>query len=1163
VADFRPTVSQAQAINTRGSAVLVSAGAGSGKTKVLTERLMGYVCDKNYPADVDSFLIITYTRAAAAELRGRIMEELAQRLAREPGNKRLRRQNALVQRAQIGTIHSFCAQLLRENCQLLGLAPDFKIAEEERAAAMRASALERVLEKRYEELDERPNFRTLADTVGEGRDDRKLAELVISLHSRMQCHPRPELWAREQAALMKKEAADIAETPWGKELLSDAAEKAEYWANEMETMMTLILPVPEISAAYMENFQIISEQIRELKRCLRLGWDRARSCFPIEFPRLKALRKSPDPALSDLVKERRKACKEAMDKLAEGFTASSEILLKELALTAPVMEELLELTLDFDRAYSKDKRQRALLDYSDLEHMAVELLSDEQGKPSPIARQLSKRYTEIMVDEYQDVSRVQDSIFAAISDGGRNLFMVGDVKQSIYRFRLADPEIFTEKYLHFADCDEALPHAPRRILLRENFRSRREILDGANAVFSLCMSRKLGDIDYDEKAALVCGADWYEGEGHKPELMLLELPEASDGESPDKTRLEAAFVAARIKELVKSGATVTTPNGERPIRYGDIAILLRSANTVGGVYREELAKLNIPAGGAQSGGFFDSVEISTVQSMLAVMDNPHKDIALIAVLRSPALGFTPDELSMIRAADKKTDLYSALCKAGETDEKCRSFLDRLSRLRALAAYMSAPELVWQVIEEFDLLAVCSAMDNGRERRANLMELAELAETFEAGEYRGLHRFVLWLKALKEKGQEISAGGSFDSAVQIMTIHKSKGLEFPVVFLSDTARRFNTRDRMEPVLVHPQLGLGPKLVDLKRRVKYPTLARTAISRRIEREDMSEEMRLLYVALTRAKERLYITAAMKNAGETVEKLSAAVTVPMAAQVLSKASSMAAWLIYSALADKGANLNMHICSAEDAGENGETQLSTAVVDEDALRELEENLSFRYLHAAAVELPSKITATELKGREEKDEDGESLVKPLSLVFTMPRLDTAERPLNAAEKGVATHLVLQFMDYAVGRNREGIKAEVQRLLREGFISEREAKAVNVSAIERLFNSDIGRRMLRAAEPLREFRFSLLVEASQLPGGEGEDELLLQGVVDCCIEEEGQLVIIDYKTDNVRSDEEIASRAEHYRPQLMAYSAALSRIFKKPVKQCILFFLSAGREYEL
>ena len=1162
MADFKPTISQAEAINTRGSAVLVSAAAGSGKTKVLTERLMGYVCDKKSPADVDSFLIITYTRAAAAELRGRIMEELAARLAAEPGNKRLRRQNALCQRAQIGTIHSFCAAVLRENCQKLGLSPDFKVADEERAAAMRYAALERVLEKRYDEIDENPAFRELADTVGEGRDDRKLVELVLSLHSRMQCHPRPELWAREQIALLKAEAEDIAQTPWGAEIMADCAQKAQYWADEFDKLMALMTAEPAISAAYMENFQIIAEQIRELCRSLRLGWDRAKSCFPIEFPRLKALRNSPDPALSDMLKARRTACKEAMEKLAETMSADSRSLLAEIARTAPAMEELLKLTLDFDRAYAKDKRSRSLLDYSDLEHFAVELLSDGDGQPTDTAKQLAKRYTEIMVDEYQDVSRVQDSIFAAISDGGKKLFMVGDVKQSIYRFRLADPEIFTEKYLSFADSACAAPGQPRRILLRENFRSRREILAGANAVFSNCMSRSLGDIDYDDNAALVCGADWYEGMGEKPQLLLLGLDDSGDDERPDKTRLEAEFVAAKIKELIDSGMSVTTPAGQRPLRYGDIAILLRSANAVGGVYRQALAALKIPAGGAQSGSFFDTVEVSTLISMLAVMDNPHRDIALIAVLRSPALGFTPDELSMIRACDKRGDMYTALCAAAETEDKCRRFLDKLSRLRAVAADMSAPELVWQLIEEFDMLAICSAMDDGAQRRANLMELTELAEIFEAGEYRGLHRFLLWLQALKENGQEISTGGSFDSAVQIMTIHKSKGLEFPVVFLSDTAKRFNARDRMETVLVHPQLGLGPKLVDLKRRVKYPTIARAAISNRIAREDMSEEMRLLYVALTRAKERLYVTATMSKPEETVEKLRAGVTVPMAPQVLGKASSMATWMIYAALADGGKNLEMHICPA--AGSTGTEfeEQALPMADEEALINLEKNLSFNYPHAAAVELPSKVTATELKGREQEDADGESLVKPVGLVFNMPQLGMEEKSISAVERGVATHLVLQYMDFNKNR-REDIKAEVQRLLKAGFITEREARAVNISAIERLFTSDIGRRMLKAENPLREFRFSLLLPASALQEGAGEDELLLQGVVDCCIEEDGGLVIIDYKTDAVRTEDEISARAEHYRPQLTAYSAALSRIFKKPVKECILFFLTMGKEYKL
>ena len=1165
MAEFKATISQHEAISTRGSAVLVSAGAGSGKTKVLTERLMGYICDGQNPADVDSFLIITYTRAAAAELRGRIMEELAKRLAAEPGNKRLRRQNALIQRAQIGTIHSFCAQLLRENCQMLSLSPDFKIAEEERAEAMRISAIERVLEKRYDELEERPYFRALADTVGEGRDDRKLQELVLSLHSRMQSHPRPGKWAAEQVKMLRGEAYDIAQTPWGAEILDHVQQQAEYWAEEFDRLMELIASVPEIHAAYMDNFANSAEQIRELRRAAKIGWDKARDCLPIEFKRLNGVKKNPDPALTDRLKARRDACKDSMKKIAELMAADSDTLLGELKATAPVMEELLALTLDFDKAYAKDKRNRAMLDYSDLEHMAVELLCDEEGRATPLARQLSRRYIEIMVDEYQDVSRVQESIFSAISREGRNLFMVGDVKQSIYRFRLADPEIFTEKYLSFQDFEAAAPGEPRRILLRENFRSRKEILEGANAVFSLCMSRNLGDIDYDEKAALVCGADWYEGEGHKPELMLLELPPASDGESPDKTRLEAEFVAGKIRELIDSGATVTVPGGERPMEYGDICILLRSANAVGGVYRQALSEKGIPAGGAQSGEFFQSVEVSTVMSMLSVMDNPHKDIALIAVLRSPAIGFTPDELSMIRSADKNIDFYSALQLAAETDEKCRDFIERLSALRSAAADMSAAETVWQIIEEFDLLAICSAMDEGARRRANLMELTELAESFESGEYRGLHRFVLWLQALRDKGQEISAGGSFDSAVQIMTIHKSKGLEFPVVFLSDTAKKFNARDRQETVLVHPVLGLGPKLVDLKRKVKYPTLARSAISRRIAREDLSEEMRLLYVALTRAKERMYITAALKKPYDFIEKAEAAVSVPMAEETLSKAGNMMTWLVYSCIADGGKHLEMKVFPIEGDSGSAADGGDSARADEAALIELERRLSFRYPHGAAQDMPSKLTATELKGRENEDDegDGESLVKSLNFSFTMPDLGGEDRPLRATERGVATHLVLQYMDFEKGRNRSGIKDEIQRLEAAGFISPREAKAVNVSAIERLFASDMGRRMLRAKEALREFRFSILMDAGDIQPEAAGEKLLLQGVVDCCIDEGDGLVIIDYKTDAVRTAEEIASRAEHYRPQLMAYAKALGRILKKPVKECLLFFLSTGEEYRI
>ena len=1156
MAEFNPTASQQAAIESRGRAVLVSAGAGSGKTCVLTERLMAYITDPAAPVDIDSFLIITYTRAAAGELRGRITEELARRLAAEPGNARLRRQSALIRRARIGTIHSFCADLLRENCQAAGLSPDFKILDEERAEAMRSACLERVLEERYENIEANPAFRLLADTVGEGRDDSALAALVLELHSKMQCHAFPADWAARQTALLSAPAADAGDTPWGRELLGWAKDRADYWSAELERLIGEMRAEPKTFAAYAEHFGGIAAQLRELSRCLDLGWDRAQAQLPLDFGRLPVLRKPPDEALAARVKGQREKCKKLFtEKVAKIFALPSAAVLEDMAATAPAMAELLRLTLDFDAVYAKDKQSRGLVDYADLEHKAARLLLDPDGTPTELARRLSKRYTELMVDEYQDVSLVQDAIFTAVSDGGRRLFLVGDVKQSIYRFRLADPAIFNGKYQRYAlpDSGGAL------ILLRENFRSRREILDAANAVFSRCMSPELGDVEYNDEAALVYGATYYEGSVPRPELLLYERPESEDEEeSPDNTALEAAFTARQIRALIASGATVTENGGQRPMDYGDVAILLRSPKKVGGVYRQALMDAGIPVGSAQGSGFFTTLEISLMLAMLSVMDNPHKDIPLIAVLRSAAFGFTPDELSYIRAANKEADFFTALEAAAETDEKCRAFLDRLAALRAEAVDLSAGETVWLVIEALDLLALCSAMDDGARRRQNLMALAELAAGFENTGYRGLHRFCLWLQAQADKEADPNVGTPPGRAVQILSIHRSKGLEYPAVFLCDTARGFNTSERSATVLVHPTLGLGPKVVDLEKGVRYPSLARLAIARRQEREDKSEEMRLLYVALTRAKERLFVIGSCKDAEKTLEK--AANLTP---DSLMSGSCYLSWLLSACLADGETHFRVRVCREGEEPTPAAQEQEALPPDPEAAAELRRRLSFVYPHEAAIALPSKITATELKGRYERDADAEELMKPRVYSFRMPTLGMGERALTAAERGVATHLVLQYMDFAKGRSRDGIKDEIARLCALRYLSPKEAEAVNVSAIERLFRSPLGKRMLAAQNPLREFRFSLLLDAEKLyPGAEGE-ELLLQGVVDCCLEEDGALVIIDYKTDNVRNEEEIAGRAELYRGQLQAYAEALSRIFQKPVKEGLLFFLTPGREVKV
>lgn len=1162
MSEFKATPAQAEAIEARGGALLVSAGAGSGKTRVLTERLMSRICDSKEPMDLDSFLIITFTRAAAGELRGRIMEELGERLAKEPGNRRLRRQNALCSRAQIGTIHSFCASLLRENCQLLGLSPDFRIVDEERSETMKEAALERVLEKRYAKAQDFPGFLSLADTVGAGRSDERLAALVLSLHSRMQCHARPEKWAREQVAALKAPAGDAGDTPWGREILEQVGNIAAYWAGEMERLIRLMAPDAKIRAAYMESFSRTAEDIRELCRSLSLGWDRARDCLPVSFNRLKGLRDCSNPLMPSMLKERREACKKAMKSIEELLYAPSEQLLRELARTAPAMEALLELTLDFDREFEKDKRQRSLVDYSDLEHCAARLLSGEDGQPTDLARQLSRRYGEIMVDEYQDVSRVQDAIFRAVSREGKNLFMVGDVKQSIYRFRLADPKIFTEKYLGYAQ-GPALPGQPRRILLSENFRSRREILEGANAVFGLCMSRRLGDVDYDAAAALKYGAS-YTGSVPPPELVLLDVEDEGEEDSPDKTDREAAYVAEKIRELIEGGCTVSDRNGPRALNYGDIAILLRSANAVGTVYRRVFMERGIPVSAAQGGDYFDSLEVSTLTSLLAVLDNPHQDVPLIAILRSPAFAFTPDELVEIRSAGRQGDFYTALRAAGEKNDKCRAFLELLEQLRDLAADMSMAELSWLLLSKLDLLALCSAMEDGERRRERLMAFITLAERYESSGYRGLHRFVLWLRKLGEKGLEPALGTGESSAVQIMSIHKSKGLEFPVVFLCDTARRFNKQDSRDTVLVHPELGLGPKLTDTERRVEYPTLARNAIKLRLERETLSEELRLLYVAMTRAKERLFITAAMKRPKDAVAKAKSLVTRPMAPELLGQAGAMVNWLIYAALADGGKRLSLSLPGQElGEAEKLQKQEEAPAADPAELKELERELNFVYPYSAAEELPSKVTATEMKGRWERDAEAVDLTEKPSGIFRMPDFTGAERPLTGAEKGVATHLLLQYMDFSRSGSLEEIEAEAQRLQNQGFLSLREARAVDIKAVKKLFDSPLGQRMKDCKKLYREFKFSLLWDAGEIFGKAAGEQLLLQGVVDCCLEEEDGLVLIDYKTDRVRTAEEIAKRSAFYRGQLLSYAAAMERIRGKKVKQRLLYFISPGKTVEI
>ena len=1165
MAEFKPTPSQKLAIEDRGGELLVSAAAGSGKTRVLTERLMRWITEGDAPRSIDNFLIITFSTAAAAELRSRISEELSARAAADPGSKRLRRESALVRRAQIGTIHSFCSALLREYAGRAGIAPDFAIADEDRARELRRLSLETVLEAAYAEAE--PGFIQLADTVGAGTDDRRLESLVLELHGKLQSHARPGDWAARQSELFETGAEDAADTPWGRELLESAADELLWWAGEFDELVRSLAGFEKMGKAYVPSFSETASSLRGAAKRAAEGWDALREALPIAFPRLGSLRGGgEDPELAERAKARREACKKAAKRIEKGFTLPSEQLLRDMRATAPAMRALLKLVGDFDAEYTRRKRRRSLLDFADLEHLAARLLTEPDGSPTETAREVSRRYAEVMVDEYQDVSLVQDMIIRAVSDSGRRLFMVGDVKQSIYRFRLADPTIFLKKYESYADAPQP-EGVPRRVFLRESFRSRGEVVDAVNAVFGCLMSKGLGEMEYDERARLRAGLE-YPGVVPVPELVAVPLPGADeDEERPDKIEVEAAYAARMMRRLVETGAKISEGSALRPLGYGDIAVLLRSVNVSGPVWRRVLAREGVPVEAGQSGGFFEAPEVAVILSLLAVIDNPRQDVALISVLRSELFGFTNDELTEIRLMSGEGDFYAALSARAEVSEKARAFLDTLARLRDFARDSELATLIWEIYESLGCMALCSAMRDGEGRRARLLRLFELARSFETTGWRGLRRFLDWLRSMRERGEEPAFpdedGGG---AVRIMSIHRSKGLEFPVVFIGDTARQFNRSDLRGSVLVHPELGLGPKFTDAARGIEYPTLARRAVANRLERELLSEELRLLYVAMTRARERLFITCAMADPQKTMDKLAPAAQEHIPAQALLPMRSMAEWLICAALGTGGRALTLSIGGDEEGAprrvtpaaqpEPERTGEEAVPVDFDAL------FAWRYPHAGAETLPSKLTATELKSLAEPDAESAELLPRAARTFRRPDIALAARRLTAAERGTATHLALRYLELGALTTPEAAREAVDRLAAAGKLSAREAAAVDAAGLCRFALSPLGRRIAAAPRVLREFPFALLCPAERFfPGAEGE-ELLLQGVVDCCLIEPDGAVIVDYKTDRI-APEAAPERAKRYAAQLETYAWAVSRITGLAVKAKIVYFLQPGEAVEL
>ena len=1155
------TPQQKMAVENRGGKLLVSAAAGSGKTKVLVDRLLKYLTDPVDPANLDEFLIITYTKAAASELRGKIAAKLTERIAEDPENKHLQKQMQRLFLTKISTVHGFCSDILREYAYKLDIAPDFRVADENECREIRDTVLADLLDNAYRSENASEDFLSFVDTQGLGRTDKLVPELILKVYDSARCHLDPDGWLENCLAASDVEGVtDAADTLWGGYLMTEFKEYLGCHIRVLQQCAWDADNCPGFEKAAM-NLRQTLQQLQELYDAA--AWDDVVAKKDIDYGRLTFPRKNDNPELSDRIKAARNACKKGLEKKLHPFADGSAQILADLAQSAAGTRGVIDLVRQFDRDYQSAKRSRRVLDFGDLEHKTLDLLlGKRRSSPTAASREIGQRFREIMVDEYQDSNAVQEAIFSALTGKKQNCFMVGDVKQSIYQFRLADPGIFLEKYQQYVDAEEAADGEGRKVLLSHNFRSGGEVVEAVNAVFSTCMRPKVGGLHYGESEALREGIPHEKLPDSGVELYAVEIREDTYAE-------EASFVADKIRAMLDSKTLIRDKNGFRPVEAEDIVILLRSPGSVGGQFQRALEARGIRCASGGGNDLLQTQEIATLRSLLQTVYNPRLDIPLISTLASPVFGFTADDLAAFRAKRRGGSVYDALLR--DESPKTQEFLRILKVLRREARMNTLTQLLEKCFSLTRLDSIYAAMPGGEAKRVNLQTFYGLASDFEMGSRKDLGQFLDHLDAMEEKGL-IAGAGSGAGCVSIMSIHKSKGLEFPVVFLCGLSREFNRESLRSQILCDKELGLGLSAADAVKRLRYPTVAKRAIGAKMTAESLSEEMRVLYVAMTRARDRLIMTYASRNLESDLQDIALRLDFDGGELLCRDVVCPGEWVLLTAMQRTEAGQlfalggkpdrtyisdwpwKIEVTEAAEA-EAGESAVSEAVSSmpegiEDALRD---GLYFRYAHTAATRAPSKQTATGRKGRD-KDEEAAEDTDTAKQVFRAWRKPAfRDSKLRGVDYGSAVHGALQYIRYEACGDADSVRKEIDRLVSEGFLSREQGDMVDCQQIAAFFASEIGRKLRSGASHIREFKFSILDNGSHYGEGLENEQVLLQGVVDCALLEEDGITVIDFKTDGV-TEATLPDAVERYRLQVQTYGEALSRIYEKPIKAQYLYF---------
>ncbi|WP_075720297.1 helicase-exonuclease AddAB subunit AddA [Roseburia sp. 499] len=1191
------TTEQQQVIDLRDRNLLVSAAAGSGKTAVLVERIIQKIMDKNHPVDIDRLLIVTFTNAAAAEMRERIGAAIEKALEQEPENVHLQKQQTLLHNAQITTIHSFCLYVIRNYFHRIELDPDFRVAEEGELKLLKSDVLDGVLEEYYEKAQ--PEFLALSETIATGKTDEPLKEAILKLYEFAMSYPWVEQWLEDcKAPYQVKNFTEFEELPMAKELEAYLSELSNQWKYQMEKCRNISMEIdgPQMYTSLLEQEAAAMGQIASCSTYEQY-YEAIRG---FSFGRLPGARKfDGDPMKKDQVQKLRNEVKASIKKITEQFFFQApEIMIEELEKNAPIVAMLVEVTLAFQKAFSEKKREKNMLDFNDLEHFALEILVDKETKePSKTAVELQKNYEEIMIDEYQDSNYVQETILKAVSGEAQNrsnMFMVGDVKQSIYRFRMARPELFMEKYNTYTTTDSE----NQKIDLHMNFRSRPQVLETVNDVFYKIMKTDIGNITYDKQAALYTGAEFPEAEDgmFDTELLVVE----PDGENQDikERELEAKAVGNKIKQFLEHQLVTDKETGNlRKAKYSDMVILLRSLTGWSDTFVKILGEMGIPAKATTGTGYFSAMEVQTALNLLRVLDNPRQDIPMAAVLTSPIVGLTGEELAIIRTEFPDKKFYEAVLQYHETEaiqqtafpiekqEKLAYFLEIMEKYRWKISYTPIHELLYQILEETGYMAYVYALPGGEVKKANLEMLIEKAIAYENTSYRGLFHFIRYMEQLQKYDVDFALADTSEqeNMVQIMSIHKSKGLEFPVVFVSGLGKMFNTQDIREKVVLHPQLGIGMDYLDVERRVKTPGITRQFLARKTGMENTGEELRVLYVAMTRAKEKLILTGTMKKAEEKISGMIPAVMEDGFLSFLTRLGTntffgflLPAFLCY------GEKYPITILKQQELEQQEQQQtvketLSQLEVltklqqrDEIQAEQIEKRLSYQYPFEEEEDMKTKVSVSEIKHRaldrimaeETMDTEHKNITEQEMEHYIPAFMEGIQEENQGAKRGTAMHRILECYDFT----KESVELEnqLEQMQAEKLVEAEMIELVNKKTLRTFLESTLAKRMQQAAKNGKLYREKPFVMGETakdvLEHSESEEMVLIQGIIDVFFEEDGEMVLLDYKTDRVKTGQELAER---YRAQIELYKCAIERATGKRVKEQLLYSFCLNQVVEL